>query len=799
MRIALILGGPSKERGISLNSARSVADHLDGQGVELAELVYVDSGCRPFSISRSLLYSNTPSDFDFKLSRISAPLTPDQLADRLRAVEIVFPAIHGSFGEDGQLQRLLEELGVPFVGSSSAACLDAYDKHRSALRLGELGLPAIETHLIGAGDGDAAMAAAAALVPRAGAVVVKPAHGGSSLDVYVETDPEAAAARIVETRDGGPFVLQPRLEGTEFTVVVLEGPGGPVALPPVEIELLEHRVEEPFLTYRHKYLATGDARYHCPPRFAPGTTERIRALAEAVFGGFGLSDFARIDGWLLPGGALVVSDINPISGMEQNSFLFMQAAAAGLSHADALFFVLRRACARHGIPGPVRAARSTASRAPIPVLFGGSTAERQVSVLSGTNVWLKLRGSERYEPIPFLLRPDGSRELWRVPYAGALRHTAEEIDQYCVASANGPSDAVEALVADVVQRLALEQGDRSAAGERAEAVTLADLLARSERIFIALHGGLGENGELQRLCEQAGVDFNGSGSEASALCMDKYATGARIAALGDGIHTARRILVPTPGTTRSADGLWKEAVAEVGARAFVVKPADDGCSAGVVPLTGERELETYLAALIAGETRIAGEQFRRLAPDQLVELPTPRPEQLILEAFVETDDVRVVDDPGADGHGGAHLEWGPSDTGWLEVTVGVLGEQGRMRALSPSVTIARRGVLSLEEKFMGGTGVNLTPPPSPPLGRVAPEAIARVRERIAETAQALGMRGYGRIDAFMHRETGEIIVIEANSLPGLTPSTVLYHQGLAEDPPLFPRRFLERIVDLSTH
>jgi D-alanine--D-alanine ligase len=799
MRIALILGGPSKERGISLNSARSVADHLDGHGIDLAELIYVDSGLRPFSISRSLLYSNTPSDFDFKLSRISAPLAPDELAARLRAVEIVFPAIHGAYGEDGQLQRLLEELGVPFVGSSSKACLTAHDKHLSALRLVELGLPGIETHLIEVGDVDAAKAAASALVEPAGAVVLKPARGGSSLGVSVESDPSAAARRVAETRDTGPLVLQPRLQGIEFTVVVLAGPSGPVALPPVEIELLEHRKSEPFLTYRHKYLATGDARYHCPPRFAPETTASVRALAESVFEGFGLSDFARIDGWLLPGGELVVSDINPISGMEQNSFLFMQAAAAGMSHADALFFILRQACTRHGIPPPARAARDAVPRAPIPVLFGGSTAERQVSVLSGTNVWLKLRGSDRYEPVPFLLRPDGSLDLWRVPYAGALRHTAEEIDEYCRASASGPSGADEALVVDVVRRLAIEDGDRSAAGERAEGVSLSGLLARSDRIFIALHGGLGENGELQRLCEEAGVDFNGSGSVASALCMDKYATGARVATLGDGIHTAHRILVSTPRTAGAAGGIWKEAVDEVGARAFVVKPADDGCSAGVVPLTAEPELEAYLAALIAGETRIAGERFERLAPDQLVELPVPRPEQLILEAFVETDDVRVVDDPGANGSGGAQLEWGPSDTGWLEVTVGVLGEEGRMRALSPSVTIARRGVLSLEEKFMGGTGVNLTPPPSPPLGRVAPEAVERVRERIAATAHALGMRGYGRIDAFMNRETGEIIVIEANSLPGLTPSTVLYHQGLAEDPPLFPRQLLERIVDLSTH
>jgi D-alanine-D-alanine ligase-like ATP-grasp enzyme len=120
-----------------------------------------------------------------------------------------------------------------------------------------------------------------------------------------------------------------------------------------------------------------------------------------------------------------------------------------------------------------------------------------------------------------------------------------------------------------------------------------------------------------------------------------------------------------------------------------------------------------------------------------------------------------------------------------------------MTAMNPSITVASSGILSLEEKFMGGTGVNITPPPAPPLGRVSPKAVHAAKERIARVANALGIAGYGRIDAFMHRETGEVIIIEANSLPGLTPATVFYHQGLAEEPPLPPRDILEMIVDLA--
>jgi D-alanine-D-alanine ligase-like ATP-grasp enzyme len=133
-------------------------------------------------------------------------------------------------------------------------------------------------------------------------------------------------------------------------------------------------------------------------------------------------------------------------------------------------------------------------------------------------------------------------------------------------------------------------------------------------------------------------------------------------------------------------------------------------------------------------------------------------------------------------------------TGWVEVTVGVVGKKGRMRAMSPSITVASGDVLSVEEKFQGGTGINITPPPS----RYVPTRVVEgAKRRIERVAAALGLGGYARIDAFLNIKTGEIYVIEANTLPGLTPSTVIYHQALAEKRPLVPRQFLERILSLA--
>ena len=137
--------------------------------------------------------------------------------------------------------------------------------------------------------------------------------------------------------------------------------------------------------------------YHTPPRFPPATVAAIRAGASAVFRALGLRDVARLDGWYLPSGAIVFSDLNMVSGMEQTSFLFQQAAQVGLSHATVLRWILNQAAARYAIPlapSPPPAeggGRPEPIRQKVWVLFGGDTSERQVSLMSGTNVWLKLR------------------------------------------------------------------------------------------------------------------------------------------------------------------------------------------------------------------------------------------------------------------------------------------------------------------------------------------------------------------------------------------------------------------------
>ena len=93
------------------------------------------------------------------------------------------------------------------------------------------------------------------------------------------------------------------MRGSEFTTMVVEGPGGPVALPPIEVEVRGGGVFD----YRRKYLASTDAAFFCPPRWPQETIAAIRALSESVFGRIGLADFARIDGWRTEDGELLLS------------------------------------------------------------------------------------------------------------------------------------------------------------------------------------------------------------------------------------------------------------------------------------------------------------------------------------------------------------------------------------------------------------------------------------------------------------------------------------------------------------
>jgi len=756
LKIALLCGGPSLERGISLNSARSVCDHLDSEEIEVLP-VYFDHHKNAYQISRAQLYSNTPSDFDFKLHQNAKPLTKAGFKKFLKTVDLAFPVMHGSFGEDGQIQKICEQSGCPYTGSPAEACKKAFDKfeaNQMIIKSGFYAKPSVvlKSHL----RDHKKILSGFFKEHKIKRAVVKPATGGSSIGVYsVSTVEEALekAQELFRKRVDTRVVVEPFCEGVEFTVIILENRFGmPVAILPTEIELSykDHQIFD----YRKKYLSSRQVTYHCPPRFEDSVVEQIQIQAEQLFKLFGMRDFARFDGWLFPDGKIWFSDFNPISGMEQNSFLFMQSSRIGMSHQDLLRFIVKNACRRNNINFPSysrdpelvegepksRAGRAEVAKPKINVLFGGRTAERQVSVMSGTNVWLKLRQSKKINPHPYLL--DMQHNVWKLPYYLTLNHTVEEIEASCRSAAKDEK-RLHRLKSNVLNKLKAAPGEISEPVFLPEKESLESFIKHSDFVFIGLHGGIGEDGTLQKMLEEAKVPFNGSGSEASHLCMDKYETGERIRCLEkEGIYSAPRELeaVAKFRTFKPLDykRYWRDLTLELGSESVIVKPQGDGCSAGIARLFSASDLQKYMKHVMGQSEVIPDGTLKN--QHGMIEMPHCAMEKVMFEKFIITDKVRVI---------GKKLKW-QTKTDWIEITMGVLESKGKVHALNPSITVAIGNILTLEEKFQGGTGVNITPPPAE---YVKPSVVKKARERMEKVAVLLGIEGYARIDAFMSIKT----------------------------------------------
>ena len=786
IKVAVLCGGPSLERGISLNSARSVLDHLGSQGVEIVPIYYNEQK-QPYKISTAQLYSNTPSDFDFKLARSGKELSESALVQILKSVTITFPCMHGAFGEDGEIQSFLERYNIPFIGSGAKACKTAFDKYKANEYIRSLGFYAPNSIVLKITDSKKEIKKKvqdfwkSEKITRA---IVKPASGGSSIGVFsVEkvSDAVESVKSLFSKRRDTRVVVERFAEGKEFTVIILQNRFNmPVAILPTEMEMDYDRHQ--FFDFRKKYLPTRQVTYHCPPRFSNEIIEKIQIEAEQLFSVFGMRDFARFDGFIMPDGNIWFCDFNPISGMEQNSFLFQQSSRIGFSHQDIFRFVLNNAFLRRGILKKIENKFITAKRKPVAVLFGGETAEKQVSLMSGTNVWLKLRGSLGYEPYPYLLGKNG--EVWELPYSYILNHTVEEIIEN---AEKAEKDILKLffLIEKVKLKLFLLKSDTTEEFFLPRKYKLDEIFKKTPFVFLALHGGVGEDGTLQRVLENKKIKFNGSSGIVSKLCMDKWETSevirkANIPRVSAIPHVLLKIKdAEEIENETEVKKYWRMLLKNLKTKTVIAKPRSDGCSAGVARLFNEKDLATYIS-LIKNKVLVAQPNTFSNQINS-IDMPEGEVSDIIFESFIETDKLRVS------GNKITHIP----KNGYVEMTVGVIEKSGKIESLSPSLTVAEMTILSVEEKFQGGTGVNITPPPT---SIISKKNLDKVKHSIKLLSKKIGIRGYSRIDIFVQVKTGNIIVIEINTLPGLTPSTVIFHQALAEERPMFPREFLELLI-----
>jgi len=311
VRVAVLKGGSSLERPVSLRSGARVEDALTRIG---HEVVAIDVG-------------------------------PD-LVDRLMAErpDVAFVALHGRGGEDGTVQELLELVGVPYTASRPGACIRCMDKVVAKHALRDAGIPTPDFYAFSqaAFEDLGAGRALPAIEERLDfPLVVKPASQGSALGIkFARSAAEIPGALVAAFSYDTKVMLERYVPGRDLAVAVLDGPEGPEALPVVEAI----PTEEDFYDFEARY-EIGRTRFVCPAELPAEVTLRAQELALRTWRTLGCSGFGRVD-LLADGDELTVLEANAIPGLTDTSLLPLAAEAAGITFDAFVARVLDLAVAR---------------------------------------------------------------------------------------------------------------------------------------------------------------------------------------------------------------------------------------------------------------------------------------------------------------------------------------------------------------------------------------------------------------------------------------------------------------------
>jgi D-alanine-D-alanine ligase len=287
LKIAVLMGGPGSERGVSLASGKAVLKALQDKGFEAVAVEI--------------------SDFSLDLPE---------------GTGMVFNIIHGTFGEDGQLQALLEERGIPYTGAGAVASQLAFDKVESKKVFVAAHVPTPAFEILDCSNG---LPSPSMALPY----VVKPPREGSSVGVHiVKTEDQAKAALEDAAKYGNEILIEQFVEGKELTVGILNG----VALPIVHIA-----PRSGFYDMQNKYpwmTGEGGTDYYCPADLDEATTQKVQRAAEAAHWSLGIEVYSRVDVLLDRDLNPYVLEANTIPGMTESSLLPKAARAVGIEFAD---------------------------------------------------------------------------------------------------------------------------------------------------------------------------------------------------------------------------------------------------------------------------------------------------------------------------------------------------------------------------------------------------------------------------------------------------------------------------------
>ena len=401
------------------------------------------------------------------------------------------------------------------------------------------------------------------------------------------------------------------------------------------------------------------------------------------------------------------------------------------------------------------------------VLLGGISAEKDVSLESGRNVVNKLLTSQKYTPIPiFLTGSLDDLKLYILPVNLLFQDNTEEICRRIRCRNAGMISQEEQMV-----RIRDEYSKHSFVNNVIP-VAFENLPYVIDFAFIALHGIPGEDGTIQSILDKLSIQYNGSSAEVAKLTMNKYLTNRKLHE--HGINVADQHVIEISDWNNNKYPIMQH-VSNTFKYPIIVKPVDDGSSAGVVLINSELQLEKYIdvAFMNTPLTNILRDEFGIKKNGYI-----PFHKSILVEEFISK-----------------------GDSGRLaEITCGLMVHHDydgnkTYEIFNPSEVITHGNVLSHEEKFLSGEGQNITPSRFSNDQQYNELINNHIRSVMLDVAKILNLDGYARIDAMLkvYSSKVEVWVIEVNSLPALTPSTCIFHQAAING--YTPLKFIERVID----
>jgi len=360
LRIGVIFGGRSGEHEVSIRSARAVIEALDTSKYEVVPIAITKTGnwLAP-SVSAKLLPKGTQQRLSARVlgqSRADVAVIGDpsrrglarlESSAKAEPVEVVFPVLHGTFGEDGTIQGLLEMAAIPFVGCGTLASACGMDKVTMKALFREAGLAICKhTWLLRSEFEHEPAKVLRRVVKEIGfPAFVKPANLGSSVGVSKASEKKSLAQAIeLAGRYDRKIMVEEAVEGRELECAVIGNDDPKASLPG---EYVIHEESAHFLDYTEKYSSTGRVEFVVPARVSKAVTKRIQKMAVEAYKAIDAAGLSRVDFFLKPEGQLLVNEINTLPGLTDVSGFPKMWEASGVPFSQIIDQLVELAIERH--------------------------------------------------------------------------------------------------------------------------------------------------------------------------------------------------------------------------------------------------------------------------------------------------------------------------------------------------------------------------------------------------------------------------------------------------------------------